>query len=157
MEKKMKIEDMIPVISEVINSGGDFRMITAGTSMMPLLRDRKDVVILTKAELPLHKYDIPLYRRTDGTFIIHRIVGVKNGEYIMCGDNQFIPEYGITDKQIYALVKGIVRKGKYINMDSKRYKAYVLLRVHTRVLRRFAVRAKGKLKRTFGFKSDKNR
>lgn len=148
MEKVMKIEDMIPVIEEVIKSGGDFRMMTAGTSMMPLLRDRKDVVILTKAQLPLRKYDIPLYKRTDGTFIIHRVVDVKNDCYVMCGDNQYIFEYGITDTQIYAVVKGIVRKGKYIYLDSKRYRLYVFLCTHTRSLRHFIIRVKNKIIRT---------
>lgn len=147
MDKILKIEDMIPIITEVVNSGSEFRMVTAGISMLPLLRDRKDTVVLVKAEKPLKKYDIPLYRRNDGQFVLHRIVAVKNGEYTMCGDHQIDVEHGITDNNIYAVVKAVERNGKYISCNDSGYKLYSFLRVHTRVLRKISYKVYYKLKR----------
>ena len=38
--------------------------------MLPLLVQGRDTVVLTAATEPLEKYDIPLYRRKDGSFVL---------------------------------------------------------------------------------------
>ena len=55
------LSEMEDIIRESVSNGGEFRMITAGISMLPLLRNRRDTVVLVKAPIPLKKYDIPLY------------------------------------------------------------------------------------------------
>lgn len=120
------LSEMIDLITESVDSGGEFRLITAGVSMKPLLRNRKDTVVLVKANKPLKKYDIPLYKRNDGRFVLHRVIGFKNGGYVMCGDNQTVKEYGIKDDNIIAVVSSIVRNGKTIDLNkSFFYKLYV--------------------------------
>ena len=64
--------------------------------------------------------DIPLYRRNDGAFVLHRVVGIKeNGEYIMCGDNQFLLEFGITDKNIIGVARTLIIDGKETKVTTK--------------------------------------
>ncbi len=117
---------MEDVIRKSVSSGGEFRMITAGISMLPLLRNRKDTVVLVKAPTPLKKYDIPLFKRKDGHFVLHRVIEIKDGSYVMCGDNQISKEYGISDSDVIAVVSKIVRNGKTIDLKrSLRYKIYV--------------------------------
>jgi hypothetical protein len=71
---------------------------------------------------------LPLYRRQDGTFVLHRVVGfTENGDYIMCGDNQFLKEKGIAHSQIIGVVTEITRDGKTFSVDSKKYQQYVKL------------------------------
>lgn len=76
------------LIKEAISSDGEFRLYPRGTSMMPLLREGIDSVLLKKPE-GVSKNDIVLYKRSNGQFVLHRVIKIKNGEYVMCGDNQF--------------------------------------------------------------------
>ena len=116
---KLNMEKLLPFIEEAFNRGLDFQIPITGTSMNPLLYQNRDFVKIVKPQLPLKLGDIPLYRRNDGSFVLHRVVGIKdNGEYIMCGDNQFILEYGITDKNIIGVVKTLIIDGKEIDADT---------------------------------------
>ncbi len=115
---KLNMETLLPFIEEAFSRGLDFTIPITGTSMNPLLYQNRDFVKIVKPVLPLKKGDLPLYRRNDGAFVLHRVVGIKdNGEYIMCGDNQFILEDGITDKNIIAIAKVLIIDGKEIDVD----------------------------------------
>ena len=116
---KLNMETLLPFIEEAFNRGLDFQIPITGTSMNPLLYQNRDFVKIIKPALPLKLGDIPLYRRADGTFVLHRVVGIKeNGEYIMCGDNQFILEFGITDRNIIGIAKTLIIDGKEIDVDT---------------------------------------
>ncbi len=116
---KFNMESLLPFIEEAFNRGVDFQIPITGTSMNPLLYQNRDFVRIIKPVLPLKLGDIPLYRRDDGTFVLHRVVGIKaDGGYIMCGDNQFILEYGITDKNIIGVAKTLVIDGKEIDVET---------------------------------------
>lgn len=116
---KLNMETLLPFIEEAFNRGLDFQIPITGTSMNPLLYQKRDFVKIVKPVLPLKVGDIPLYRRKDGSFILHRVVGIKeNGEYIMCGDNQFLLEYGITDKNIIGVVKTLIIDGREIDVET---------------------------------------
>ncbi|HZJ75602.1 MAG TPA: nucleotidyltransferase family protein, partial [Clostridia bacterium] len=122
---KYKLSDLIPIINETLESGKEFTLPVTGTSMLPLLVEKRDSIILKKAAPPLQKGDLPLYRRADSSFVLHRIVRVKDGKYIMSGDNQFISEYGITDDMIIGVVTKIIRNGKEFSVRSLPYMLYV--------------------------------
>lgn len=124
---KYSLSDLLPLIIETLASGREFTLPVTGTSMLPLLVEKRDSVILKKAVPPLKKGDLPLYRRADGSFVLHRIVSVKNGEYIMSGDNQFDPEYGINDGMVIGVVEKISRKGETFDVRSPFYRLYVFL------------------------------
>ena len=113
-----------PLIKEAFENGKEFNLITAGTSMLPMLRDRKDTVVLQEKKGKLKKYDLPLYKRADGSFVLHRIVGIGKDGYIMSGDNHDMKEYPVTDEQIIAVVKAYIKDNKRISVDSIGYKIY---------------------------------
>ena len=124
--KKITMQELLPFIEEAFVNNKTFTIPITGTSMRPLLICGRDTVTLKKCTEKLKKGDLPLYRRKDGTFVLHRIVGFdKNGNYIMCGDNQFLKEYNIEDSQIIGVVTEITRNGKTFSVDSKKYKLYV--------------------------------
>ena len=76
--KTVTLEEMYPLISEQLSCNGTVTFTIHGISMTPMLRDGTDSVRISKADTPLKKYDIPFYRRADGSFILHRIVKVKD-------------------------------------------------------------------------------
>ena len=117
-----------PIIREVTESGGEIRIFPKGTSMLPLLRQGKDSVVLVKADGALSRGDVPLYKRDDGQYVLHRIVKVeKDGTYTMCGDNQTALERGIRQEQIIAALSAIYRKDKRVEKSALSYRLYVLL------------------------------
>lgn len=137
MNKSVYLDDVIDLLTEKLSMGGSVTFTPNGTSMLPMLRGGRDVVILKKPEGRLKKYDVLLYKGNDGKYILHRVVGIdKNRNYVMCGDNQFDLEYGITDEQIIAVVQAFKRDGKTFNTNSASYRIYVFIHCHTRLLRR---------------------
>ena len=50
----MELKEAWSIIEEVISSGGEFSISPSGTSMLPLIRPGKDVVVLV-AQLSLRK------------------------------------------------------------------------------------------------------
>ena len=143
MSKRVSMADLSPVMAEVMQAGGEVTFTPSGVSMLPMLRDRKDKVVLVKAEFPLKKYDLPLYRRDNGSFILHRVVEVKkDGTYVMCGDNQWIREYEISDKNIIGLVRAFERNGKHYECTDRAYIFYCKFWDFIYPLRKFAKRSK---------------
>ena len=111
-------------IEEIIQREGVFVSTTVGVSMYPMLRNRRDTIIVRPYEGRLKKYDVPLYKR-GSSYILHRIVEVRPDSYVICGDNCIQKEYGITDAQILGVLTGFYRGGRQIDMDGTGYKLYV--------------------------------
>ena len=84
-----------------------------GTSMRPLIRQGRDLMVISpKPEGRLHRYDVPLYRHDNGRYVLHRILKVREHDYVICGDNCIWREFGITDSQILGVLTAIIRDGK---------------------------------------------
>lgn len=124
--KKVSLEDMYPIIKEQLENGGTVKMPVTGTSMLPLLIEGRDYVEIVKCDAP-KTGDIIFYRRDDGHFVLHRIIGKDEKGYILCGDNQVIKEYGICDNHIIGVVKSIKRKGKSFSVEKLSYRIYSCL------------------------------
>lgn len=112
---EFSLEEYIPLIAEVIESGGEFKLFPHGTSMLPTLRHGRDAVALVKPMNAVKKRDIVLYRRPCGQLVLHRVVAVsKKSGYVLCGDNQTVKEKGITSQMIIATVSAIYRDERRI-------------------------------------------
>lgn len=111
-------------VEEYIKEHGEMVITPVGTSMWPMLRYRRDTVYIVKPEGRLKKYDLPVYKRTNGQLVMHRVMEVHPDSYTMCGDHQWVLEPGIKDSQIIAVVKGFYRDEKYISVDDEKYIKY---------------------------------
>jgi hypothetical protein len=99
-----------------------------GDSMMPLLRQNRDLMIIERRKPGrCRKYDAVLYRRPDGKCVMHRILKVRENDYILCGDNRWQRETGVQDSWIMGVLTGVVRDGKEISVTDWRYRLYVHL------------------------------
>lgn len=56
--------------------------------MEPLLHNRKSTVVIQAKKTPLKKYDVVLYHRPTGEYVLHRVLKVLDGAYLICGDNR---------------------------------------------------------------------
>lgn len=119
-KKKITLDEIYPAIKETLLGGGTVELPITGTSMFPLLKAGRDTVII-KSDTDYKIGDIIFYRRDDGHFVLHRIVGTDENGYILCGDNQTVLEKNITEKHIIAKVTELHRHGKIISADDPKY------------------------------------
>lgn len=126
VEKKAPLSQFYPLMQEVFAAGGTFTLTVAGSSMWPTLSGGRDRVTLVKPPEQWHKYDLPLYRRSNGQFVLHRIVRIHpDGTMDCCGDHQRQVEQGLRPEQMVAIVVGLERKGKPFAADHRRYVRWV--------------------------------
>lgn len=78
--------DTVNSIEDVLERDGVWVSTTAGTSMWPMLRDRRDTIVVKAANERLRPFDIALYRRGDA-YILHRVIAVTESGYRTIGDN----------------------------------------------------------------------
>lgn len=86
--------------------------------MLPLLRQQKDLFTITKRQSRCKKYDVALYKRADGAYVLHRIIKVLPDGYVFLGDNCLNKEYGITDQDVLGVMTSFVRDGKEYAADA---------------------------------------
>ena len=142
----IELAELLPVITEQLHQGKNVTFSPMGISMLPMLRQGKDSVVLSPVPEKLSKYDLPLYRRDNLKFVLHRIV--KTGETYTCiGDNQFVYEKGIRHDQIIGVVSGFYRNKKYHSTDEFSYRCYCAFWHHTRRIRHFYRRGRSWLGR----------
>ena len=145
-EKQLPLEALMPLMEEALAAGGSVRFSPKGTSMLPFLRQGIDQVVLSPLPEQLRKYDLPLYRRDNGQYVLHRIVGVGD-TYTCVGDNQFELEHGVRGDQMIALVTSVIRPRGTTKMTGFAQKLYIRLWHYSRPLRRVVRGGKSALRR----------
>ena len=98
----------------------------AGTSMMPLLKEGRDRVELEPcSQERLKKGDVVLYKKNDGTLVLHRIIKTENREFFtVLGDHQFKNAERLNKNQIIAVACGFFIKGRYVTEKTRWYRLY---------------------------------
>ena len=119
-----------------------------GDSMMPLIKQDRDLLIIEPVHGRLKKYDVPLYKRDSGQYVLHRILKVREHDYVICGDNRWTKEYGVTDRHIIGVLTGVIRNGKEISVHDRKYMLYVHLWCDFFPVRAFLIHVKYWLKRS---------
>ena len=142
--KKVSFENLYPIIERTIQAGNEFSFCAFGSSMLPFIRNGKDLVTLGPVSDEFKKNDVIFYRRANGQFVLHRIVAAhEHGVYDLCGDNQGYVEKGISSRQIIAKLVRLERNEKEINLNSFPAKLwYLWLPAH-----RFLIHVKCALRR----------
>lgn len=132
---------------EEIEKSGKIIYTNVGDSMMPFIKQGRDVLVISRAEGRLKRYDVPLYKRDSGQYVLHRILKVRENDYVICGDNRWSKEYGITDRHIIGVLTGVIRNGKEIPVTDLKYRIYVHLWCDFFPVRAFIIRIRQFLKR----------
>jgi hypothetical protein len=138
----------MPIIEEKLAAEGEVLFSPNGTSMLPTLKAGRDTLVLVSPPKRLRKYDIALFRRRNGQYVLHRVVAVGD-RYTFIGDNQFEPERGIEAADIVALCTAYERNGKRVRLDSFSSRLHARILHVSRPLRRFLRRVRGKIKSIF--------
>lgn len=108
----MTPQEALPKIRAILEAGGSCPITVTGTSMTPLLRQYKDVVLLSPLTGPVKKGDILFHVRENGRCILHRVIRVcPDGALDICGDAQTRPER-VQPRQVVGIVTRIRRNGR---------------------------------------------
>lgn len=135
----VSMDELIPIIREQLSAGLSVRFAPRGTSMLPMLRQGRDSVLLSPLPKQLKKYDVVLYQRTNGAYVMHRIVAV--GDTITClGDNQLDLEWGLRQHQMIGIVTKFYRDGREHSVEEWPYRIYVVLWYQVRRGKRYVRR-----------------
>ena len=111
-------------IEQQIAENGFYVSTTVGVSMRPMLRNRRDRVVIRSTEgKRLSKWDLPLYKRYDGKYILHRIIEVRDGYYIIRGDNTFAKER-VPDENIVGVMTEFYRGERHVLATNRHYRRY---------------------------------
>ena len=133
---------------EEIRRSGYLIYRNVGDSMLPLIRQGRDLLLISrKPEGRLNQYDVPLYRRDSGQYVLHRILKVRKDDYVLCGDNRWQRETGISDRHIIGVLTAVIRDGKQLPVTDWRYRLYVHLWCGPFYLRVFLLWCRDSLKR----------
>lgn len=117
----------VNMVEELLKTQDTAAFLTSGSSMYPLLRTHKDIVVIERAIHPLAIGEVPLYKKKGvKNLILHRIIGIaQDGKYIIRGDNTYRKEY-IPQSDVVGVMTSLYRGGRYIDCkNSKFYKWYV--------------------------------
>ena len=147
--KRLPMEELYPILEEQLAGGGRCLLPVTGSSMLPALRQGRDTVILEKR--PAGRGDVILYRRASGAFILHRIVGERDGAWLCCGDNQWQGETVPRDR-VLAAVSAVRRNGAERDLRRPGWRLWSALWVGLFPLRRPLIalrRWAGKLRKKF--------
>jgi len=131
-----RLDNLMPLFKERLAAGQSVIIMPRGTSMLPMLRQGIDSVALSPIPNKLKKYDLPLYQRKDGHYVLHRVVSVSS-TYTCIGDNQFVYETGLTHDQMIAVVTSFKRGDREISVNSFSYQCYCRFWHYSRPLRHF--------------------
>lgn len=113
MEHKEKI---LPpeVLLEMLEQTETVPLTVTGNSMTPFLQPGRDTVYLKKLTDPVRRGQIVLYRRDNGSLILHRVYRVRPEGLELIGDGQSGIEPGIRPEQLAAVACAVRRKGKLL-------------------------------------------
>ena len=133
---------------EYLEQNGSLTYRCVGVSMLPLLRQGKDLLTVKKKGAErCAKGDVVLYRRPPDLYVLHRIIEVRPSDYVILGDNCVAREYGIRDEDIIGILTSFVRNGKEHKVTEPGYRIYSFLWLHFWPIRVFLKKMTSRLKR----------
>ena len=141
LEQEVDFAQLMPLIEDSFRQGLTVTLTVTGRSMRPLFFHKRDRVILSACDpYSLKRGDVPLYRRDNGQYVLHRIVSVYDDTYTLTGDAQWQLETDLPKDHVLAVMTGFIRKGKTVDCHHFGYRAYTALWMWLLPLRPFIAR-----------------
>ena len=129
-------------IESVLSTHGKYIGPTVGVSMLPMLKNRRDTIVVLPKTERLKRLDVALYKRGDA-YVLHRVLQPIEDGYLIRGDNCYSDEH-ILEEDVIGVLSEFFRKGKHYLCTDKKYLKYVEKRLKTYKRRRFFVLLKSR-------------
>ena len=139
---------MIETLSyrEYLDRHASLTYTNVGTSMMPLLRERRDLFTVVPKTTRCHVGDVVLYHRAPSSWVLHRVVKVLPEGYLTLGDNCVARER-VAEDDVIGVMRSFVRDGREHDVGELGYRAYTRAILVTERPRVFTKRMLGAIRR----------
>ena len=121
-------------LRELEKNGGYFS-VPSGVSMWPMIRNKQGIVEIRALHAPARRYDLVLYIRGEEQGVIHRVLHVREKDYVIAGDNCWQREI-VPKERVVVIAVRFYRDGKWYEVTDWRYRIYVHLWTDLFFLRR---------------------
>lgn len=115
---------MTKTIADLLRENGEVIRPFVGTSMLPMLDEKRDAVRIVPLTRELRVGDVPLFYRDEGHYTLHRVCEVSAQTVTIRGDNCYDFEKIPKDRFI-GILAGFYKDGKYVDADDAAYRSYV--------------------------------
>lgn len=132
-------------IEEVLLTNGKYVGPTVGISMLPMLKEGRDTIVVVHKTSRLKSLDVALYKRGDA-YVLHRVLRPIEGGYLIRGDNCYVNE-NVPEEAVIGVLTEFFRKSKHFYCTDKKYVKYVEKRLKTYKIRYFFIKIKDICKR----------
>ena len=143
-------------IARVLRDQGVYVSTTVGISMWPMLRNRRDTVVIRPIgrDERLSVGDVALYE-AQGRYVLHRVVGVHDDWYAIRGDN-CLPTERVSGERILGRLEEFYRGSRHIVVGQSRcyslyWRAWLTLWPVRRLWKRVRFKL-GRVLRRFGWR-----
>ncbi len=143
-ELNVSVGQLGKLVEDAVFEGRNVEIAVVGNSMYPLFVSKRDKVTLSPVG-KLKRKQIVFYKRTDGSYVLHRIVNVKRGYLLISGDNEREKEK-VLPSQVIAVVTSFCRKGKRVGLNEAWYRIYSSLWCNLYGMRAFMLKIALKLR-----------
>lgn len=116
-------EIFLASVTELLKEGHTATLRVRGNSMRPFLEDRRDSIVLT-AVTHIEVGDPVLAEIAPGRYVFHRIIAINGDNITLRGDGNVRGTEACTRAEIRANALAMIRKGKTVSTDSRRWKRY---------------------------------
>ncbi|MCX7709016.1 MAG: S24/S26 family peptidase [Clostridia bacterium] len=134
--KKVKAELMMPLVKDILKSGGSTRITVTGMSMVPFLRENIDSVELSPISFEMISLgDIVMVLRDTGEYVLHRVLRKEKDCFFMIGDAQHWIEGPLRPDQLVAGVTAVCRRNTRIDCSATAWRLLSMLWIYMLPLR----------------------
>ena len=127
-------------VSNRIAEGERVRIRAKGNSMLPMIRDGKDEIVLEKPnEQSFQKGRLLLAKLNDERFVLHRVIKINDTQLILQGDGNLSFVEACTPNDVIAEGTVVIRNGNAIKIDSLVWNMYRYLWPRNYLMRRIAL------------------
>jgi hypothetical protein len=105
--------------------------------MLPMLKNRRDTIVVLPKKERLKPLDVALYKRGDD-YVLHRVLALLDDGYLIRGDNCYRDEH-IKEENVIGVLSEFFQKDKHFFCYDKKYLAYAKRRVKNYPIRRFFI------------------
>lgn len=131
----LPIAEIWELARPLLDAGGCFRLWPRGKSMLPLLREGRDSVLLASPK-DVKVGDILLAKTEGGAFLLHRAVKITDKGVLLAGDALLRCEGPLPPDAILGKVVRVFRDERELYIGSLRLRAFWLLaRIRRRLWR----------------------
>lgn len=138
-----------------LNDKGATCVVPNGNSMWPFIKNHKQTVVIEKLKGDLELLDVILFKREDGSLVLHRLIDFKDNLLTVCGDSQLMPERIKTDSVI-GIMTGFYKGKKLVSSRNPKYLKKVRRWYKRKNYRKFRIKIYFLVQRIFNkFKREK--